>query len=570
MFVSDLQHAGIYSKIQHMAFFRLVITLLIITISLSFFVYGRNRQAARQSYKKALAYHNRLTDKPETNRSLNEYSRALFLYHTVIDHDPTYGACDDSLYAIARLYEEMAAKFNNDTYRSRAIHYYKFVAKEYPHTKYRKFSLSQAEKLKSQPPPKPDKISAKLKTKPIPQKSDWATVSEIRHSSTANYTRVVIQSDKEVKFERHVLSNPDRMYFDLHRSQLSPELQGKTFDVNGLFIKGIRAASNRPGVVRIVLDFEKINKHTIFALYNPFRMVIDTWGNKVSSSISNLGDIEKATSVIAPDKETIEKNILTEPPIVPTPNIDGNRSLTRVLGLKVGRIVIDPGHGGRDSGTVGHNGLKEKKLVLSVSRQLKKVLEERLGTEVILTRNNDKFIPLEERTAIANQLGADLFISIHANSSRNRKVSGAETFFQGLPTNHNERDVASRENASSQKNIRELEDLLKRIALGDYNEESRDFAQVIQDNLFSGIRPHLPYFRNRGVKKAPFIVLINLNMPGILIEIGFISNPTEEKYLKKSRGQKTVVEAIYSGVKKYFQALGTVPTNQRRASMQQQ
>jgi len=552
-----------------MTFFRLIATLLTITILISFSAYGRNRQAARQSYKKAFTYHNRLSEKPELNRSLNEYSRALFLYRTVIDHDPTYGACDDALYSIARLYEEMAKKFNNDTYRSRAIHYYKFVAKEYPHTKYRHLALSQANKLKPQPPPETDKLSAKLKTKPIPQKADWATVSEIRHSSTANYTRVVIQSDQEVKFERHVLSNPDRMYFDLHRSQLAPELQGKTFDVNGLFIKGIRAASNRPGVVRIVLDFEKINKHTIFALYNPFRMVIDTWGNKGSPSTSNLDDIEKVKSVITPNKETAGENVLTAPPLVPIPNIDGNRSLTRVLGLKVGRIVIDPGHGGRDSGTIGPDGLKEKKLVLAVSLQLKQVLEERLGTEVFLTRNNDNFIPLEERTAIANQLGADLFISIHANSSRNRKVSGVETFFQGLPTNRDERDVASRENASSQKNIRELEDLLKRIALGDYNEESRDFAQVIQNNLFSGIRPHRPYFRNRGVKKAPFIVLINLNMPGILLEIGFISNPAEEKYLKQAKGQKAVVEAIYSGVKKYFHALGTVSPNQRRASLQQ-
>lgn len=553
-----------------MTFLRSVATLLIITILLSLSAYGRNRQAARQSYKKALAYHTRLTDKPEPNRSLNEYSHALFLYRTVIDHDPTYGACDDALYAIAKLYEEMAEKFNNNTYRLRAIHYYKFVAKEYPRTKYRQSALSQADKLKPQPPPKPEKLSSKLKTRLIPQKADWATVSEIRHSSTANYTRVVIQSDQEVKFERHVLSNPDRMYFDLHRSQLAPELQGKTFDVNGLFIKGIRAASNRPGVVRVVLDFEKINKHTIFALYNPFRMVIDTWGNKGSPSTSNPDDTEKAKAIIAPAKKAAKKNIPTAPPVIPIPNIDGNRSLTRVLGLKVGRIVIDPGHGGRDSGTIGHNGLKEKKLVLTISRQLKQVLEERLGTEVVLTRNDDKFVPLEERTAIANQLGADLFISIHANSSRNRKVSGVETFFQGLPTNHDERDVASRENASSQKNIRELEDLLKRIALGDYNEESRDFAQVIQDNLFSGIRPHRPYFRNRGIKKAPFIVLINLNMPGILLEIGFISNPSEEKYLKQAEGQKAVVEAIYSGVKKYFHALGNVPPNQSRASLQQQ
>ena len=152
-----------------MTFLRSVATLLIITILLSLSAYGRNRQAARQSYKKALAYHTRLTDKPEPNRSLNEYSHALFLYRTVIDHDPTYGACDDALYAIAKLYEEMAEKFNNNTYRLRAIHYYKFVAKEYPRTKYRQSALSQADKLKPQPPPKPEKLSSKLKTRLIPQ-----------------------------------------------------------------------------------------------------------------------------------------------------------------------------------------------------------------------------------------------------------------------------------------------------------------------------------------------------------------------------------------------------------------
>ena len=231
--------------------------------------------------------------------------------------------------------------------------------------------------------------------------------------------------------------------------------------------------------------------------------------------------------------------------------------------------MIDPGHGGRDSGTIGRNGLKEKDLVLAVSHQLKRLLEERLGTEVVLTRENDRFIPLEERTAIANHLSADLFISIHANSSRDRKVSGVETFFQGFTTNHDEREVASRENASSQKNIRDLEDLLKRIALGDYNEESRDFAQVIQDTFYSEIRPQRPRFQDRGVKKAPFIVLINLNMPGILLEIGFISNPSAEGYLKKKQGQEAVAEAIYTGVEKYFRALGAVPLNQRRAALQQ-
>ncbi len=549
-----------------MTFLRSVATVLLVTVLLSFSAYGHNRQAARESYKKARAYHDRLIRKSRDTRSLNEYSRALFLYRTVIDHDPTYGACDDSLYAIASLYEEMAERFDIDIYRVRAIRYYEFLAKEYPLTKHKRFALSRADQLKQaaseldkSPPPEP-------KTEAATSRPDWATVSKIRYWSNEDYTRVVIQLDQEVEFEKYILSSPNRIYFDLHRAQLKPHLQGKTYNVNDLFIKGVRVASNRPGVVRFVLDFEKINKHTIFALYDPFRIVIDTQGGKRSATTSGTNAVE---AVIALDKETPDQNVVTSPPVVPIPNMDGNRSLTRVLGLKVGRVVIDPGHGGRDSGTIGRNGLKEKDLVLAVSHQLKRLLEERLGTEVVLTRENDRFIPLEERTAIANHLGADLFLSIHANSSRDRKVSGVETFFQGFTTNHDEREVASRENASSQKNIRDLEDLLKRIALGDYNEESRDFAQVIQDTFYSEIRPQRPRFQDRGVKKAPFIVLINLNMPGILLEIGFISNPSAEGYLKKKQGQEAVAEAIYTGVEKYFRALGAVPLNQRRATLQQ-
>ena len=548
---------------------RPVVTVLLVTVLLSFSAYGRNRQAARESYKKARAYHDRLIQNSLNTRSLNEYSRALFLYRTVIDQDPTYGACDDSLYSIASLYEEMAERFENDTYRARAIRYYEFLAKEYPLTKHKQLALSQAAQLKRTASELDQSAPPEPKTEAATSNPDWATVSEIRYWSNEDYTRVVIQLDQEVEFEKHILSSPNRIYFDLHRAQLKPHLQGKTYDINDLFIKGVRVASNRPGVVRVVLDFEKINKHTIFALYDPFRIVTDTQGDRSAPTPSGTNEVTNAVeAVIALDRETPDENVVASPPVVPVPNLDGTRSLTRVLGLKVGRIVIDPGHGGRDSGTIGRNGLKEKDLVLAVSHQLKGLLEERLGTEVVLTRENDRFIPLEERTAIANHLSADLFLSIHANSSRDRKVSGVETFFQGFTTNHDEREVASRENASSQKNIRELEDLLKRIALGDYNEESRDFAQVIQDTFYSKIRPYRPLFRDRGIKKAPFIVLINLNMPGILLEIGFISNPSEEGYLKKQQGQEAAAEAIYTGVEKYFRALGTVPLKQRRAALQ--
>ena len=539
-----------------------VLTLLTIMF-LSFLVEGRDRQAAREAYRRARGYHDTLLDATEERRSLKQYKRAIFLYRTVIDQDPTYGACDDALYAMGDLYQEMAEKFQNETYRKHAIYYYEFLAIEYPLTKHKKTARKRAGLLKNKTSTvKPTVVRQKA---PGAVPTDLATVSEIRYWSNQYYTRVVIKLDREVDFQKSVLSEPDRVYFDLQRSKMDPELEGRSYQVDDLFIKEIRVAQNRPDVVRVVLDFEKINQHTVFALYDPFRIVIDTQGRKKSES-SVRGGTLKTAEVVIPLKGTDANPVQTDtPPFASRPNISGDRTLTRVLGLKVGRVVLDPGHGGRDTGTVGRGGLREKDLVLAVSLRLKELLETRLQLEVVLTRETDQFVPLEERTAIANHLDADLFLSIHANSSRSRQTSGAETFFQGFSNHPEEREVAARENASSQRNVRELENLLRRIALGNHNEESRDFAMVLQKRFHSEIRRHRSRFRDRGVKTAPFIVLINLNMPGVLLEIGFLSNPWEEQYLKENQGQDQVAESIYLGIEKYLSFLGGVPVHSRTA-----
>jgi N-acetylmuramoyl-L-alanine amidase len=537
----------------------LSVGLFLVLISSS--VYGRDRPAAREAFKKAREYHEQLLQTPESDRNLQKkYSRAIFLYRTVIDHDPTYSACDDALYAIGVLYEEMANRFTNDPYRDRAIYYYNFVADQYPLTKHKKPALERAklleqEKVAPVPPPAPPSVARS-------QQTGRANVSEIRYWSNEDYTRVVVQLDREIEFRKHILSNPNRIYFDLQDTRLRSDLNGKTYPVNDVFIKQVRVAQNTSNTVRLVLDFEEINKHTVFALYDPFRIVIDTMGEKRPPSTPQVAErtVRTEEAVLSLETGTDTAVRVSETPIIPSSNLNGDRSLTRVLGLKVGRIVIDPGHGGGDTGTIGPSGLKEKDLVLSLSKRLKILLEERLGTDVVLTRDTDKFVPLEQRTAIANQLGADLFISVHANSSKIRRVSGVETFFLNLTSNAAEREVASRENASSQRNIRELEDLLRQIALGDYNEESNDLAQIVQQTLYSEVKTHHPILRNRGVKKAPFIVLINLNMPGILTEVGFISNPSEEKYFTGKQGQDQVAEALYKGIEKYFQSLGTIPS----------
>ncbi|HUV14744.1 MAG TPA: N-acetylmuramoyl-L-alanine amidase, partial [Acidobacteriota bacterium] len=297
----------------------------------------------------------------------------------------------------------------------------------------------------------------------------------------------------------------------------------------------------------------------VFALYDPFRIVIDTRGpTRESASTTPEGEGESASSG-QPSSSPSGTAPLPGSGAAPAPTANGDWTLTRTLGLKVGKVVIDPGHGGKDTGTIGPSGLREKDLVLSVALKLRDLLEDRLNTEVILTRDSDRFIPLEERTAIANQQGADLFISVHANASRNRKASGIETYILSFATSDAEREVASRENASSQRNIRELEDLLKKIAMEDFNQESRDLAHAVQTELFSELLQERPRQKNRGIKQAPFIVLIGSNMPSILTEIGFISNPDDETYYRSAEAHDQVAEALYKGVESYFRSLGTLP-----------
>ncbi len=240
------------------------------------------------------------------------------------------------------------------------------------------------------------------------------------------------------------------------------------------------------------------------------------------------------------------------------PTASGDRSLIRALGLKIGKIVIDPGHGGHDTGTIGPDGLQEKDLVLEVGRRLGKLLQTRLGAEVVYTRKHDTFIPLETRTAIANQQRADLFISIHANSSHDPDARGVETYYLNFTSSPEALEVAARENAVSEKSIYELQDLVKKIALKEKIEESREFAGDVQQSLHSGLAAKSPAIRNRGVKKAPFIVLIGANMPSILAEISFVSNPTDEHRLETSEYRQRIAESLYRGIAKYVDGLSGV------------
>jgi N-acetylmuramoyl-L-alanine amidase len=256
----------------------------------------------------------------------------------------------------------------------------------------------------------------------------------------------------------------------------------------------------------------------------------------------------KKKSALTPDVEEREAQ----------PTSSGDRSLIRALGLKIGKIVIDPGHGGHDTGTIGPNGLLEKDLVLDVSRRLGKLLQARLGAEVVFTRDDDTFIPLETRTAIANREQADLFVSVHANSSSDPDARGVETYYLNFTSSPDALEVAARENAASDKSIHELQDLVKKIALKEKIEESREFAGDVENALHNGLAARNPGIRDRGVKKAPFIVLIGANMPSILAEISFVSNPGDERRLRTPEYRQRIAESLYRGIAKYVSGLSGV------------
>ncbi|PYT24698.1 MAG: hypothetical protein DMG57_27665 [Acidobacteria bacterium] len=267
------------------------------------------------------------------------------------------------------------------------------------------------------------------------------------------------------------------------------------------------------------------------------------------------------------DAATTAKSVSARPsPKTARSASDSERSLIRALGLKINRIVIDPGHGGNDEGTVGRHGVLEKDLVLDVAKRVGKLIEQRMGSEVIYTRNDDTFVPLHSRTEMANQKKADLFLSIHANSSAHPRIGGIEVYYLNFTKSPEALDVAARENASSENSVFELRDLIQTITLNEKIEESREFASKVQGALQTFEVRYNTAAKNRGIKKAPFVVLIGASMPSVLAEVGFLSNAREETLLKRPDHRQKLAEALYQGVYRYAQSLSHFQVAQRNAT----
>jgi N-acetylmuramoyl-L-alanine amidase len=443
------------------------------------------------------------------------------------------------------------------------------------------------------------------------------SVQRVRCTQTPDGTEVVIDLEDAVQYVSGRIANPDRIYFDLHAARLSPALVKNKIRVSGDLLTQVRVAQNQGGVVRVVLDVNGVRDYAASLMHKPSRLVIELYGTGPprSTPVQSATNTPLATKSLSNDKadsandaETLAANApvaddtpravgpmegTTPPPVTPkpipspvkvlntsrgktgakpdlvqpmvaapVPTRDGQSTLTRALGLKIGRIVIDAGHGGHDTGTIGPTGLMEKDLCLDVALRLGKIIQQKLpGADIVFTRSDDTFIPLEDRTRIANEAKADLFISIHANSSPDHGARGIETYYLNMKGSAEAMAVAARENAVSQQGIHDLEEVVKKIARTEKIDESREFAEDVQDSLSKRIQKSTKPVKNRGVRKAPFVVLIGADMPSILTEISFLSNPSDEQLLKKPEYRQRVAEGLFQGVSDYLQSMNSMAVN---------
>jgi N-acetylmuramoyl-L-alanine amidase len=626
------------------------------------------QQSASAQYARAEELRSALNEKPPDQRTLAEYKKVVAGYQRVYLITPHAMEVPDSLEAVAELNTEMGDHFGRSYYQG-AADTYSFLIKEYPNGKHAQEAMLRLGKLEKDQlgdpngagktfqdfqrkyphsthhrevqealaelalmrnaesgafaskefqipatpaPPRTETVSTDAKvaiTGGEPAKSVAIPhVQKIRTNVTVDSAEVIIELEDSVQYTSGRISNPDRIYFDLHKARLSPAVARGDIQVSGDLLTKVRVAQNQTGVVRVVLDVNGVSDYAVSLSQKPTRLVIELYSTSsrpkspvesaskqkaphvaVATDTSAIATkttaktpagavVEDAANIVpaekpaaAPKNSSLVKSSspkpttkadLVQPVTPPQPTRDGQSTLTRALGLKIGRIVIDAGHGGHDTGTVGPTGLMEKDLCLDVALRLGKIIQQKLpGAEIVFTRSDDTFIPLEDRTRIANEAKADLFVSIHANSSPDHAARGVETYYLNLKGSPEAMEVAARENAASDHGVHDLEDLVKKITRTEKIDESKELAEDIQDSLSKRIQRTAKPVRNRGVRKAPFVVLIGADMPSILTEISFLSNPADEQLLKKPEHRQRVAEGVYAGVAAYLQSMNSVAVN---------
>lgn len=424
---------------------------------------------------------------------------ALKYYKEVTEKYSDSRLADDALFQIAEI------QFHNLKKYAEAYNSYTRVIKEFPQGDMVKSALK---KIKD--------ISPFYKVTQVDQHKKISVI-EIKQLSKPGYTRIVIELDGMVKFKKHMLSNPERVYVDLFNSVIEERLVNNPININNGLIKRVRANQHQPGIVRVVLDIDNYTDIKVFSLKKLFQIAIDVV-----------------------NKPAFKKGL---------PRLAVVASVSKT-------IVIDPGHGGKDYGAKGAKGLLEKEVVLDISLKLKKLIEKSMGYKVILTRSSDVFIQLKERTAIANSNNADLFISVHANASKRKMASGIETYYLDFAKSGRALETAARENKTPLSKIRDdVQYILADMVANTKMNKSSQLAGIIQNSLIKGIRKNFKEVKDLQAKGGPFYVLYGASMPSVLVETSFISNPVEGKRLRSAWYRERIAQCILNGVKRFFSEL---------------
>jgi N-acetylmuramoyl-L-alanine amidase len=517
--------------------------------------YPQSEEAGWALYKGAKLQENlsRYSGKPQ------DLDEAIDLYRRVTGEYPNHRVADDAQYRIGEIYYQE----KNDITQA----YLEFlkVEKRYPKGDMRPKAQQMVEKLSGM-------ISKKENQKEIKETNakaqGLAQVQEIRHWSTPNYTRVVIDLERPVQFEHHLLpedkglKKPRRLYLDLKNAQVPKEIDSMIPIQDGL-LQGARAGQYTKDTVRVVLDIDNIEGYKVFPLQDPFRIVIDVRGAEVKEKPKEKAkekepEPEKQKEI---DKDKEGKEIAKVEPRRPKRGVakakepDKTVTLARQLGLNVKKIVLDPGHGGKDPGCYIDGQIVEKDITLALAQLVEKKVQEKFDIDVILTRDKDTFVTLEKRTAFANVNKADLFISLHINANKQPDVHGFETYFLNMATDERAVLLAARENATSEKSISDLQSILNDLMLNTKISESSKLAHDVQRGVLAQVKKRYQGVRDLGVKQAPFYVLIGAEMPAILVETGFMTNAVERKRLQSSKYLETLADGIVAGVERYMKSL---------------
>ncbi len=563
-------------------------------------------QSITKRYDEAKFYYNQLQTNSKISASRENWLKGTRNFRRIYLSSPKSELAPSCLFMLGRLYGDMFDKFKQKRDLDEAISYFKDIARLFPKNRLADdayFSLANIYLKKKGSPQKAAeflieivnqypsgdmylktentlKILSKEHNIALPKAMMSSTnynklsyVLPVKYWSSDNYTRVVIMASSPVNYNEVLLektaNNPARLYIDFKKSYIEPQYRAPVPIEDGL-LKRIRTGQFSPDTVRVVLDIESLSSYKIFSLPDPFRVVIDVRGKDISNNNNNIPR-KNIKPVQRPSKRKFNQEssgqvtILRDKKKVAVSDIKKSRrdqsvtnvpsngplSLAQQLGLGVKKIVIDPGHGGKDPGAMAFN-MKEKVIVLDIAKQLAPVLKKELGCQVLLTRQTDVFIPLEERTAIANTENADLFVSLHVNAHPSSKVRGLETYYLNLSTNAEAMRVAAMENATSTHQMSDLQDILSDIMKNSKIEESSRLAQQVHNSILNEAEVKgYSNIKNLGVKQAPFYVLIGAQMPAILLEVAFITNEDDVRNLQDPVFMKMLIQEIADGIKSY-------------------